>query len=380
MDAAEPDALSRRKRRAVALAAAAVIVTVAGGLVYLHSSPPAAPRAVNPAEATPDFDIYDFTSPTVGWALGFADRSLGFSVSRTIDGGKHWQRRLSGDHRNGVGAPVLIRFFDEKHGFVANGAGPLLRTSDGGTSWTSLSLPEPLGSHVDFRDQRHGWLITPIVHGQVGPPGHEAEPAHLYATDDAGDSWRRLPNPPAGSSVFTFRGTSEAWLASGEPGPPRVYRSTDGGLSWQPREVPVGKVTTATGPWNTWVMLLPRDGVIVSVNCECNSPGFSFTSFDGGMTWRLLPAGPGRGPLFTAYQDDVNWWTTVAATLYRSSDAGQTWTKASDHLPDWHFQPRAIDMEHAWAQIGVIEGLGYGLATTADAGLHWTRVTIPQST
>jgi photosystem II stability/assembly factor-like uncharacterized protein len=363
------------------LAAAAAIVIAAGGLVYLRSSPPAAPLAGHPADATPDFAMYDFTSPTVAWALGFPDRSLGFSVSRTIDGGKHWQRRLSGDHRNGVGAPVLIRFFDEKDGYVANGAGPLLRTSDGGTSWTSLSLPEPIGSHVGFRDYRHGWLITAIVHGQVGPPEQAAEPAHLYSTDDAGDSWQRLPDPPPGGSVFAFRGNSEAWLASGEPGPARVHRSFDGGLSWQARDIPVGKVTTAIGPWNTWVMLLPGDGVIVSVFCECNSAGgFSFTSFDGGASWRLLPSGPGRGLLFTAYQDDVNWWTIDGTTLYRSPDAGQRWTRASDHLPDWHFQPRATDMQHAWAEIGVTEGLGYGLATTADAGLHWTRVAIPQST
>ena len=77
MDALEPGGISRRKLRAVALAGAAVIVMVAGGLVYLHSSPPAAPLAVNPADATPDFAVYDFTSPTVAWALGFPDRSLG---------------------------------------------------------------------------------------------------------------------------------------------------------------------------------------------------------------------------------------------------------------------------------------------------------------
>jgi photosystem II stability/assembly factor-like uncharacterized protein len=377
MDTPEPAGLARRKRRAVALAAAAVIVIVAGGLVYLRSSPPTAPRAINPADASPDFAMYDFISPTVAWALGFPDRSLGFSVSRTVDGGKHWQRRLSGDHRNSAGAPLLIRFFDEKHGFVANGAGPLLRTSDGGASWTSLSLPEPMGSRIGFRDEAHGWLIAPLGRGA-------RQPVHLYATDDAGDSWHRLPDLPAGIQSFAFRRSSEAWLAGNNSGPPHVYRSVDGGLSWQQREIPLpeGSLIPAIESWDTLVTLLPGQGAVASAFCGCPEvDGFQSISLDGGATWRFVPDpyNP-RVPVrsMVAYQDDVHWWFIDARVLYRSSDAGQTWSKAADHLPDWHFLPRAIDMKHAWAQIGVIGGSG--LATTGDAGLHWTRVTVPLST
>jgi photosystem II stability/assembly factor-like uncharacterized protein len=269
----------------------------------------------------------------------------------------------------------LIRFFSEKRGFVAAGDGLLRRTSDGGASWTTMSLPEARYSYAGFRDERRGWLIAPIANVLPGTR------SRLYATDDAGDSWQQLPDPPAGAYMFAFRRTSEAWLAS--IGAPRVYRSIDGGLTWQPRDIPVDKVTTAAGPWNVQVILLPENGVIALVYCQCNAPGFSFTSFDDGATWRMIPPDPGRGPRFAAYADDVNWWSIDGTTLYRSSDAGQTWTKASESLPNWMFQPRALDKMHAWAQIGVVENLGsmgYGLATTADAGLHWTRVTIPQST
>jgi photosystem II stability/assembly factor-like uncharacterized protein len=347
---------------------------VAAGFAYLrgsspHSSSPAAAPTVKPVEATSDWVMYDFPSPTAAWALRFSrDRPGGFVVSRTVDGGKHWQKRLAGDHGQSQ-APILIRFFDEKHGFVAAGDGRLLRTSDGGASWRSLSLPESQDSYVGFRNERSGWQIAPLGRGS-------GQPVHLYATDDAGDSWQKLPDPPAGASLFAFRGNSEVWLTGTSTALPRVYRSIDGGQSWQSRDIPVDKVTTAGGPWNTWVALLPGDGVIASMFCRCPDPNeFNFTSFDGGATWRVLPPSPGRGPRFIAYSDDVNWWTIYGA-LYRSSDAGQTWTRGSDNLlPNWEFQPRAIDAKHAWAQIGV--DAGYGLATSADAGLHWTRVTLP---
>lgn len=129
-----------------------------------------------------------------------------------------------------------------------------------------------------------------------------------------------------------------------------------------------------------FVTLLPGEGVVASAYCVCLAgSSFQSTSVEGGATWRFVQAEPNSGASpprsVGAYQDDVHWWFINARTLYRSSDAGQTWTKVSDQLPDWYFAPRVIDARHAWAQVQVFDG--YGLATTSDAGLHWTRVTVP---
>src|ERR1700687_3536542 len=380
MDALEPGGLSRRKFRALAWGAAAAIVVIVAAVVYLRpvapASTPVAVPAVEPGEATTGFVLYDFPSPAVGWALGFTDGTSGFSVSRTIDGGKHWQRRHAGGQV--VSAPLMIRFFSNKRGLVGVGA-LLLRTSDGGASWKSSSLPDTRPSYMDFRDDRHGWLMIFVG---IDAGRH----ARIYSTDDAGDSWQTLPDTPTDANFFAFRRASEAWIASSGAEPPHVYRSTDSGITWQRREIPYpdGDVTLKTiGSWSTLLTLLPGEGVIAWTFCSCPANiSFESASFDGGATWRFVPAEPNSGAtnhrFAVAYQDDVHWWFVDAGTLYRSSDADQTWTKASIQLPDWEFNPRIIDAKHAWAQVRVFGG--YGLATTTDAGLHWTRVTVPPGT
>jgi photosystem II stability/assembly factor-like uncharacterized protein len=243
-------------------------------------------------------------------------------------------------------------------------------------------VPETSNSYVRFTDEKHGWLVVPIGN-PVSPQPIVDRSAHLYATDDAGDSWKRLPDPPAGMYLMASRGSAEVWLTGVTAGLPRVYRSLDGGLTWQPRNLPIDTTSTGAGPWTTSVTLLPSEGVVMSVFCQCDSPSsYLFASFDGGATWRSLPDAPSpNSPVrrVAAYQDDFHWWYVEAKTLYRSSDAGQTWTRISDQLPDGLFLPRAIDMKHAWAQIANGSFSRYSLATTSDAGLHWTKVTVPQA-
>jgi photosystem II stability/assembly factor-like uncharacterized protein len=244
-------------------------------------------------------------------------------------------------------------------------------TSDGGNQWHAVRLPAPLSFVVTFGDASHGWALA-----QVNPL--QAEPLSLYQTADAGATWERLPDPPGDAYYLASRGPTEASMGSLGSGPPHLYTSKDGGSSWQRHDLP----PPPGQKWNTIisgtaVQVLPpvgevattESGVTVGAGSETNL----FASFDAGSTWRYVPPSPGD----VGYQDVFHWWAINGNILYKSSDAGQTWSLITVHLPDWDVVRGlfVLDSKHAWAALTV--GGSYGLAMTNDGGLHWTTANVP---
>jgi len=316
---------------------------------------------------------YDFVTPTLGWAVQQlwtpTTPAGGFSVFKTTDGARHWHSQLVLESSFVGFVPISIQFLDQMHGFIGVGDPfeQLDRTVDGGATWDSLRLPS--GSHrvegVAFTDTNHGWLLV----GGLVPL--------LYATDDAGNNWRRLPDPPSDASGLSYRSPGEAWMGGAGPGPPHVYLSTDDGKVWARVDLPPRPGTSwpAGNPVPASVELLPRSGVVAHIppadQPELTKFSVSLTSFDHGNSWRNVPVPPG----VVAYQDTLHWWAIKGKALFKSSDAGQSWTMVTNALPDMQYIPHVLDSKHAWA-LTVVVG-GYGLALTGDGGLHWSQATVP---
>jgi photosystem II stability/assembly factor-like uncharacterized protein len=365
-----------RRRRATALIALAAISIAGAGLAFLYSAQPSKPEPAaasdNPLLVTRDFVTYSFTSPTEGWAMdmasGTAFTASRLTVFRTVDRGRRWEKQLSlSDAFFGYGA-LPLQAVDSAHCFILlRGPNELLfRTADRGAHWDQLPVPDPNVEVVAFTDKDYGWLLT--------------SRSDLYLTRDAGSSWQPLPAPPAGASQLRLRRPTEAWMTGFDSGAPHVYTSRDVGQSWQRHDLP----SPPGGPWDPGsyfqptVELLPQAGVVASVVPQ-GAPPVTATSFDGGATWRqvLLPGGA------VGYQDSFHWWAMGGKGLFKTSDAGHTWTQVTDALPDWLYRPElyVLDAKHAWVSMSVPASLsvrgGSGLAFTDDGGLHWTRAQVP---
>jgi photosystem II stability/assembly factor-like uncharacterized protein len=387
VDSGAFERLSPRQRRAVALGVLALVLTGAAGFAYLRanmtvrtplSTAPASPTPAHAAPAGPNPVTYDFVSPSIGWAVDDLNTPTtpagGFAVFKTTDGAKHWQKQLQLESSFVGFVPLSVQFIDQTHGFIAVGD-PfelLNRTSDGGANWDSIPLPA--GSHsvdgIGFSSSQYGWLL---VGGLAST---------LYATNDAGTTWRRLPDPPSDATALRYRSPSEAWMGMGStglaPAPPHVYMSGDGGNTWTRVVLPPPLGTSWTGDHfiPAGVELLPHDGVVAFIP-PVDQPVLvpfrrSLTSFDRGRTWQYRPAPPGA----VAYQDAMHWWSMKGTSLFKSSDAGQSWVLVTNALPDLQYIPHVLDSKHAWA-LTIVVG-GYGLALTSDGGLHWTQAAVPQ--
>jgi len=391
--------LTARKRRAVALIAISVLALAVAGLTWivpgLHLGGTANSKttASNPVSTTsppPPFyrTLYDFATPTVGWAL--VSRPMDTAVFKTVDGGKHW--RLSSRLEGNVGA--TIQFLDTTHGFVVTGApNRLYRTTDGGAHWAVLMMPEDRAYGIRFSDRRRGSSLV--------PPTALHPATALYTTDDGGETWRMLPALPQDAYGPVFR-NAEAWLSVSAPPSDslHVYRSFDGGLAWSSVEVPRPPASNRLpdGPTfaNAEVKLLPGAGVAVlaSVGPSCGKPvpcatpdQGKFVSFDHGGTWTAVPNPP---PAFNyrdiAYQDSVHWWALGSGSLFKSSDGGYTWQFISSvpEPPQGRPELHVFDALHAWAQSSIfITTAGgafqvFAVVATSDGGLSWTRVPPPQ--
>jgi hypothetical protein len=86
-------------------------------------------------------------------------------------------------------------------------------TSDGGRTWTPLTVPEPALS-LFFLNQKTGWLV-----------GRRS----LWRTSDSGQTWTKLGRAPNALRVW-FVSEQRGWAVGGKKS---VYETSDGGASWQ---------------------------------------------------------------------------------------------------------------------------------------------------
>ena len=117
--------------------------------------------------------IAEFRGTDFAWIV-----TSSYDLLYTRDGGEKWSK-IAADT---VGGFYLPSFIDENTGWVISWSGNLWRTENGGETWVSLvddSNPNtpPLVSAVDFKfvDKLHGWILGAFL---------------VWRTMDGGITWQ----------------------------------------------------------------------------------------------------------------------------------------------------------------------------------------------
>jgi photosystem II stability/assembly factor-like uncharacterized protein len=376
----EDPAPSDRRRRAVPLIAAALATILVAGFLYVRGASPARPTVPGPTTfptlTGPYAATYDFLTPSLGWALvvDYSNPDTQFWFFKTADGASRWRQQFVGPAH---GARVYIHFFDDQHGLAY--AGSLYRSVDGGAHWQPVQVPGGT-PFVTFASPLLGWGL---VYGYGS--------GEMFRTTDGGQTWTDHSSNLHSDAVVnyivdtpspTFRDTGEGWAGADRTTVPDVYRTLDGGVTWQPIEVPSPGGGTPDLGYVTSALLVPGGGALAMVSDVFGDPlGASITN-DGGITWqsRNFPAPVASDDL--SFVDATHWWVLRLGKVYRSSDAGRSWTEvpASGLPPLWSYlSGRVIDGRSAWwALVSQESSSRTALALTSDGGAHWTMHNMPQ--
>jgi photosystem II stability/assembly factor-like uncharacterized protein len=169
---------------------------------------------------TSDLDGVQFVTAQIGWAVG-----NGGTIRKTLDGGAHWDSQTSGTSFWLWG----IHFLDQNRGWVSGGSGSgvILRTSDGGATWTPAATSNEIAD-VFFVDTLEGWAVTNAA-------------TKILHSLDGGVSWSAV-TPPSAVGWLTslhFVASQEGWVA-GAGGV--ILHTVDGGAHWNPVETGVSAI------------------------------------------------------------------------------------------------------------------------------------------
>ena len=207
----------------------------------------------------------------------------------------------------------------------------------------------------------------------------------ILRSEDAGRTWRSLGEPLNQFQVWRIafhpRDANVVLVGTGTPAPARIFRSDDGGSTWEPLDVEIAAECAAVGvPRVTDIAIDPIDPHNMWASIEVDGMR---RSTDGGQTWARLN-GPitnpdGHAATVTA-GPPKSVFLTVNNEIFFSRDDGASWRAVGvrEHFPYTHIRDvvfDAVDPCIAWAAIGdSTPGTTGVLMRTADAGETWQPV------
>jgi photosystem II stability/assembly factor-like uncharacterized protein len=170
----------------------------------------------------------------------------------------------------------------------------LVRTSDGGRTWRSVSR---LGAADYHAIAMSGGTLA-------AAPGGEAT---VHVSGDGGRTFETKTAPLALADLEIDPADPERWVGTAETG---VHLTTDGGATWRPAD-PAGGARIA------W----PASDALFRTDLD----GRVSRSSDGGLTWEDVGRVDGETQALTAVDERTLYAADLDGVVRVSRDGGETW-------------------------------------------------------
>lgn len=238
-----------------------------------------------------------------------------------------------------------VAFIDANTGIAAS-SNTLLRTTDGGTSWTVVARAAAFDTA--FVSVRYATALIAVAVGGNGV---------IVRSIDGGLTW----NAVSSGTTQNLRALRFASATTGVAvGVNRILRTTDGGATW----------TTASSANDDWQDVAVSGNTFVAIGGTNGIQGRFARSDDGGATWSAGNLGTTAGFFGVAFVPGSATVIAVGASgaMRRSLDGGANWAAASSGSSAFLRTIAFTD-----ANTGLIGGVATILRTT-NGGANWASV------
>ncbi len=325
--------------------------------------------------------------------------ATGGGLWKSTDGGITWRVVTDGKITSASVGAVAVCEADPDIVYIGTGETQLrgnvqqgdgvYRSTDGGSSWDYLGLKETQNIsriRVHPTDCNTAWVAAFGVHSMPNPE------RGVYKTTDGGESWDKVlfrddrsgavdisvhPSNPDIVYAALWEAWRKSWGASsGGPGS-GLFRSTDGGESWEditrnpglPQEGLIGKIGVAVSP-------VDQNRVYAIME---NEEGGVFVSEDGGESWTLTNDERKlrqRAFYYTRiYADpvDVDRVYVLNTAFYRSDDGGESFGRTIS-VPHGDNHDLWMAPDNPDRMINANDG---GANVSENGGRSWTEQDFP---